>query len=543
MAGSRTLKLSILADVSNLTKGLNGGTKEVQSFGDKIGAFGKKAALAFAAAGVAAAAFTVKFAKDAIVAGEAASTANARIEQINSSMGLFGKSVDVVNDRLVAYAEKTARLTGVDTNSIKATQAKLLTFKEIAVSADEIGGAFDRATMAAIDLAAAGFGSAEGNAVQLGKALNDPIKGLASLSKSGVTFTEIEKARIKTLVESNKVGEAQALILAAIEAQVGDTAFATANATDRMKIGFQQVTERIGIALLPILEKVTTFLLDVMFPAFERYVLPVVEKLTKAFTGSQGSLSSSLTEVVGNIKNFVLPIFKGVVSAFSSVFNAIKENSATFLEFGKIISTYVAPVLSTVLGGALTVVGKIAGGVIDVIASVIKVINGLITGAIKGINLLIGAYNAVPFLPNVSKIALPSMSQPTVSGSSVIASVPALSGGSSVPSISAPAAAAAAASSAGISAAASSGAAASKSTTNFVRDIFRAPTLGELNKAEDARFNAADIFRAPTSGDRQTINLTVNQGIVGDQQSAARAIVDVLNESNYAGTLGADGFR
>ena len=139
MAGSRTLKLSILGDVANLTKGLNSGTKEVATFGDKIGAFGKKAALAFAAAGIAAAAFAVKFAKDAIVAGEAASTANARIEQINESMGLFGNSVGVVNDRLIDYAEKTARLTGIDTNSIKATQAKLLTFKEIAVSADEIG--------------------------------------------------------------------------------------------------------------------------------------------------------------------------------------------------------------------------------------------------------------------------------------------------------------------------------------------------------------------------------------------------------------------
>jgi hypothetical protein len=353
MAGSRTLKLSILADVSNLTKGLKGGTQEVSSFGDKIGAFGKKAALAFAAAGIAAAAFTVKFAKDAIVAGEAAATANARIEQINTSMGLFGNSVGVVNDRLIDYAEKTARLTGIDTNSIKATQAKLLTFKEIAISADEIGGAFDRATAAAIDLAAAGFGTAEGNAVQLGKALNDPIKGLASLAKSGVTFTEIEKARIKTLVESNKVGEAQTLILAAIEAQVGGTAAATANATDRMKIGFQQVTERIGIALLPILEKVTAFLLDVLFPAFERYVLPIVEKLTKKLTGSQDSLGSAFTEIVTAIKGYVIPIFNGVVSAFSSIYKAINRNADTFIAFGRIISTYVAPVLANVLGGAL----------------------------------------------------------------------------------------------------------------------------------------------------------------------------------------------
>jgi hypothetical protein len=73
------------------------------------------------------------------------------------------------------------------------------------------------------------------------------------------------------------------MILAAIETQVGGTAEATANATDRMKVGFQQVTERVGLALLPVLEKFTSFLLDVVFPTFEKYVLPVVEKLRPRF--------------------------------------------------------------------------------------------------------------------------------------------------------------------------------------------------------------------------------------------------------------------
>jgi len=35
-SGSRTLKLSILADIDNLKKNLNTGTTEVQSFGDKL---------------------------------------------------------------------------------------------------------------------------------------------------------------------------------------------------------------------------------------------------------------------------------------------------------------------------------------------------------------------------------------------------------------------------------------------------------------------------------------------------------------------------
>jgi hypothetical protein len=115
-----------------------------------------------------------------------------------------------VNKALIDYAEKKPlELPEWIRNSIKATQAKLLTFKELAATANEIGGNFERTTKAAIDLGAAGFGTAELNAVALGKALNDPIKGISALSRNGITFTESEKDRIKVLVESNKVGEAQ----------------------------------------------------------------------------------------------------------------------------------------------------------------------------------------------------------------------------------------------------------------------------------------------------------------------------------------------
>jgi len=174
---------------------------------------------------------------------------------------LFGEQTDNVNKKLIKYAETVARQTGVDQNSIKATQAKLLTFGELAKSADEIGGAFDRATKAAIDMAAAGFGEASANAVQLGKALNDPIKGIAALAKSGVTFTEQEKEKIKVLVESGKLLEAQNMVLAAIEKQVGGTAEATANDSDKMKVAFSQLSEKIGLALLPAFAKLTALAL------------------------------------------------------------------------------------------------------------------------------------------------------------------------------------------------------------------------------------------------------------------------------------------
>jgi len=174
---------------------------------------------------------------------------------------LFGKETEDVTKRIVKLAEAQGTELGISNLTIKATQAKLLTFKNLAKSAKTVGGAFDRANKAALDMAAAGFGSAEGNAVQLGKALENPIKGIAALAKSGVTFTEQEKDKIATLVESNKMLEAQDMVLKAIEAQVGGTAKATADDTKRMQEGFAQFQQSLGLGLLPILEAVTPLLL------------------------------------------------------------------------------------------------------------------------------------------------------------------------------------------------------------------------------------------------------------------------------------------
>ena len=195
-----------------------------------------------------------------IRAAEEAQVANRRLANVLKQMGYAQAT-----DRVQNYADALSRQIAKEDESIKLVQAKLATFKNLTATVNTAGGAFDRATKAAFDLAAAGFGEAEQSATQLGKALQDPIKGITALARSGVTFTEAEKEKIKTLVESGKVLEAQDVILKAIETQVGGTAAATATATEKMKIAFGEAQEALGNALLP---------------AFER-LAPVVEKVFK----------------------------------------------------------------------------------------------------------------------------------------------------------------------------------------------------------------------------------------------------------------------
>lgn len=236
--------ISVLADVSKFSR-------RMQTLGGTFADLGKKALLGTAVVGLA----LGKMAFDALKAAEEAQVANSRLDSIAQSMGLFGDQAGKVSKRLQDYASAQSLATGIDDEAIKATQAKLLTFQELAKSAGVVGGAFDRATDAAIDLAAAGFGDAESNATQLGKALQDPVKGLTALRRVGVTFTKAQEDQIEALVAANDVLGAQDVILKAIEGQVGGTAEATAKSTDKIRIAFEEVSETIGSALLPYIEE------------------------------------------------------------------------------------------------------------------------------------------------------------------------------------------------------------------------------------------------------------------------------------------------
>jgi hypothetical protein len=320
-----------------------------------------------------------------IQAGEAAATANARIAQINESMGLFGNETEKVNERLIAYANATARATGVDQNSIKATQAKLLTFGELAKSADEVNGAFDRATKAAIDLAAAGFGDAESNAVQLGKALQDPIKGITALAKSGVTFTEQEKEKIKTLVESNRTLEAQEMILKAIETQVGGTAEATANDTDKLKVAFSQVSESIGLILVPILAGLAPILTNIAdLAARNSKVFVIVGAVIAGVAGTILALNAAMK---------VYQAVQLIATVATAAFNAVLAANPITLVIIAIVALVAALVLAykrfesvrNIVDNVFQFVTKAVKGSVDAIKSYFETILGVYKSIFNGI--------------------------------------------------------------------------------------------------------------------------------------------------------------
>jgi hypothetical protein len=166
----------------------------------------------------------------------------------------MGASAWTSADQVAELAESISNKIGVDDELIQQSANLLLTFGNIKNAVGENNNVFDRATLAAQDLAAKGFGDADASAKMLGKALNDPIKGITALSKAGVTFTQSQKDQIKAMVESGDMLGAQKIILGELERQVGGTAEATATAGDKMATTWGNFQEDLGTAILPILD-------------------------------------------------------------------------------------------------------------------------------------------------------------------------------------------------------------------------------------------------------------------------------------------------
>jgi len=511
MAGSRTLKLSILGDVDGLNKSLKSATKDVETFGDKMGKVGKVAGAALAAATVAAGAFAVKIGVEAV---KAASDLSETISKVGVLFGKTSKDIE-------KFAEGAASSLGQTKQQALDAAATFATFgKAAGLSGQDLSKFSIDFVKLSSDLASFNNTSPEQAINAIGSALRgeaEPLRAYgvllddASLRQEALALGIISTTK-NALTPQQKVLAAQALIYKQTGAAQGDferTSDGLANKTRILTAQLENAKTTIGTALLPIVLQLAT--------AFSDKVIPLVEKFTKAFSNSEGNLGGVVISVGNILQNTFTPIINGLIKAFGYVREAIGDNLATFQEFGGYIAKYLAPVIGTVLGGALQVAGKIAGGVIDVIAGVVKILNGLISGAVAGINALISAYNAIPFLPNVSKISTPTVSVPTIKTPTVSTTVP------KIPTISAPSGGGATTTSSG----------GGVSTAAKVAATAAAATTGGIGSFDAGR------FRMGEEKDRvgTTINLTVTGAF--DKEGTARTIVDTLNNSYYRGTGGA----
>lgn len=332
-------------------------------------------------------------------------------------------SAEQIGDLATAISNKT----GIDDEAIQSSANLLLTFKNVRNEVGAGANIFDRATAAAQDLAAAGFGDAEGASKMLGKALNDPVKGISALSRAGVTFTEQQKAQIKAMVASGDVLGAQKIIMQEVESQVGGAAAASATAAEKLATKWGNFKESIGAALLPVVDATANGLgrlLDVVGPK----LIGVVERASSAVLGlsalfARGDFTADLGKAFGieedspivgllfRVRDAIVGIFTAVGPLLASVsplgmlvkaFVDIGPAMASAMESGTGFGDVFTQLISNLAGGASTLVTNVArllvtllptlvAGLTQYLPGIVTTLAGAVTTIVQQVALLLPA--------------------------------------------------------------------------------------------------------------------------------------------------------
>ena len=226
---ARKLIVEIVGDSRSLEKAFKKSSKSANTFGRSMDKTASKTRRSFGGLGKGVGLVAGAIGTAGLVGGLRATIgemneAQKVTAQTNAVLKSTGKVANVSAKQVDALALSLMNKTGIDDEAIKTSENLLLTFTDIRNEAGKGNKIFDKATKAALDLSVRFDKDLSSSAIMVGKALNDPIKGVTALSRAGVQFTKQQKDQIKTLVESGKTLEAQKLILSELEKQTGGAA-------------------------------------------------------------------------------------------------------------------------------------------------------------------------------------------------------------------------------------------------------------------------------------------------------------------------------
>jgi len=377
MAGqSRTLKLSILGDVDQLKKSLSTGSTEVQGFGDKIGNFSKKAGLAFAAAGAAAAAYAGKLLIDGVksaIADEAAQTKLATtLENVTGATNAQIKAVE-------AQILKTSLLTGKTDDELRPSLDRLLRSTKNVEEAQKLQAL-------ALDISAGSGKSLEAVSNALAKSAEGQN---TALGKLGVG---ISAAELKTM----SFDQITAKLAGTFENQASKQAETFEGKMARLSVAIDEGKETVGSFVLDAITPLVNKFVNDVVPAIKKFadaIGPQLEPIIKALgTYINDTFVPAFKAIWSFITTFLIPTFtavlkpaiEGLNTAFTKVKTAINDNSEELkplVGFMKAVADFAKDTLAPILGGAL----KIA----------LNVVAGIVAGLVTGFSNLVSGINSV----------------------------------------------------------------------------------------------------------------------------------------------------
>lgn len=252
----------------------------------------------------------------AAAAVQGAKSQAAAMAQVDAAIASMGNQAKLSGEELSKFADQLELKSLYDADEIlKKSTANLLTFGNVA------GQNFKLAQQAAVDLATRMDGDLQAATLMIGKALNDPIKGLTALSRAGIQFSEQQKEQIKAMQAAGDVAGAQAIMLAELNKQFGGAAEAAAKADPMRKVMVKlgQAGDAIGEKLLPIIPVLAAALVSVLdafitlSPETQKWVLIIA-----AATAALGPVVLAIGGMVAGV-GALLPVLTPVIAAIGAL--------------------------------------------------------------------------------------------------------------------------------------------------------------------------------------------------------------------------------
>ena len=516
MAGIPKVKITFDADFDELKKGVKGAQNEVEGFSDRIGKFGKVAAAAFAAATVAAAAYAGKLLVDGVQSAIADEAAQIKLAtSLQNVTGATDAQIAAVEEQIT----KTSLLTGLTDDQLRPSLDRL-------VRATKNVGEAQRLQAVAIDVAAGSGKSLEAVTNAMARAAEGNTTALGKLG-IGLSSAELKTMSMEEITKS---------LAATFEGQASKQADTFQGKMARLTVAFDEAKETVGSYVLDAITPLISSFVDKGIPAIQNFAAGLSETLGPAFSAIFTVIRDDLlpiliswwkflaSDIIPAITSIVRPILEGLASAFRTIKNAVKDNSeelAPFLAVLKTIWNFIKDNLAPLLGGAFKLalegIGLLVGGLVTAFGKFVSLLTSIYNGAKKVIDLI--KDNPLTNLFDSGSKGLKASVSFDSSGGAGGVSVDTSgiqTGGGFAPNAGSPT---------------FTGAPLSAYSPAMQAAILRREEL----KAETARLRAQREANAEA-------RVTVNMGIVGDPESAARTIIDVVNKSQARGTLGAGAF-
>src|SRR5258708_3273857 len=207
------------------------------------------------------------------------------VQVLKSTKDVSGETAGSLND----LADALSQTTDFSHDTVQGGENLLLTFTNIGK------GVFPQATKSILDVSQAMGQDLKSSAIQVGKALGDPLTGMTALQRIGVTFSSSEKEQIKTMMSHNNIIGAQKVILKELSTEFGGSATAAGNSfggmMQRVKNTFEEVKIKIGTALMPLLTQLGGW--------FASYGMPIFLKLVGLLTSDVGPAFKTVGTIIG----------------------------------------------------------------------------------------------------------------------------------------------------------------------------------------------------------------------------------------------------